>query len=98
MPGDSPSNTKYDHPLQQLYAQVVDTPGIYTQPMLISQLNNIQRMVTQADQRIGRDAHERYADLIKEMQAIEAQLKKLGLVTISDFRSSDFGSIAIGDV
>ena len=78
MPGDSPSNTKYDHPLQQLYARLVDTPGIYTQPMLLSQLNNIQRMVTQADQRVGRDAHERYADLIKEMQAIEAQLKKLG--------------------
>ncbi|HEX4915613.1 MAG TPA: hypothetical protein VFV51_16760, partial [Vicinamibacterales bacterium] len=78
LPGDSPSTTKYDHPLQALYAKVVDTPGIYTQPMLISQLNNIQRMVTQADQRIGRDAHERYADLIKEMQAIEAQLKKLG--------------------
>ncbi|HEX7280736.1 MAG TPA: hypothetical protein VF239_01690 [Vicinamibacterales bacterium] len=78
LPGDSPSATKYEHPLQALYAKVVDTPGIYTQPMLISQLNNIQRMVTQADQRIGRDAHDRYADLIKEMQAIEAQLKKLG--------------------
>ena len=78
MPGDSPSTTKYDHPLQQLYARLVDTPGIYTQPMLLSQLNNIQRMVTQADQRVGRDAHERYADLIKEMQAIEAQLKKIG--------------------
>ena len=77
-PGDSPSNTKYDNELQALYAKVVDTPGIYTQPMLLSQLNNIQRMVTQADQRVGRDAHERYADLIKEMQAIEAQLKKLG--------------------
>jgi photosystem II stability/assembly factor-like uncharacterized protein len=77
LPGDSPSNTKYENELQRLYARVIDTPGIYTQPMLISQLNNIQRMVTQADQRIGRDAHERYADLIKEMQAIEAQLKKL---------------------
>ncbi len=77
LPGDSPSNTKYDHPLQALYARLVDTPGIYTQPMLLSQLANIQRMVTQADQRVGRDAHERYADLIKEMQAIEAQLKKL---------------------
>ena len=45
--------------------------------MLISQLNNITRMVTQADQKVGRDAYDRYADLIKEMQAIEAQLKKL---------------------
>ena len=78
MPGDSPSTTKYDHPLQKLYARVIDTPGIYTQPMLISQFNNIQRMVTQADQRIGRDAHERYADLMKEMAAIEAELKKIG--------------------
>jgi hypothetical protein len=78
LPGDSPSNSKYEHALQKLYARVIDTPGIYTQPMLISQLNNIQRMVTQADQRIGRDAHERYADLIKEMQAIEAELKKIG--------------------
>ena len=77
-PGDSPSNTKYDHPLRQLYARVVDTPGIYTQPMLISQLNNITRMVTQADQKIGKDAHDRYADLIKEMQDIEAKLKQLG--------------------
>ena len=77
VPGESPSNTKYEHQLQQLYARVIDTPGIYTQPMLISQLNNIQRMVTQADQKIGKDAHDRYADLIKEMQAIEAQLKKL---------------------
>ena len=78
LPGDSPSNTKYENALQKLYARVTDTPGIYTQPMLISQLNNIQRMVTQADQRIGRDAHERYADLMKEMAAIEAELKKIG--------------------
>ena len=76
-PGDSPSNTKYDNELQRLYAQVIDTPGIYTQPMLISQFNNIQRMVTQADQKIGKDAYDRYSDLIKEMAAIEAQLRKL---------------------
>jgi hypothetical protein len=74
----SPSTTKYDHPLRELYAKVVNTPGIYTQGMLIDQLSNIQRMITQADQKIGKDAYDRYADLIKEMQAIEAQLKKLG--------------------
>jgi hypothetical protein len=76
--GSSPSTTKYDHPLRELYAKVVTTPGIYTQGMLIDQLSNIQRMITQADQKIGKDAYDRYADLIKEMQAIEAQLKKLG--------------------
>jgi photosystem II stability/assembly factor-like uncharacterized protein len=76
--GSSPSTTKYDHPLRALYARVVTTPGIYTQGMLIDQLSNIQRMITQADQKIGKDAYDRYADLMKEMQAIEAQLKKLG--------------------
>jgi hypothetical protein len=77
LPGMTVSTTKYDSELQALYARVVDTPGIYTQPMLISQLNNVQRMVTQADQKIGRDAYERYADLVKELAAVEAQLKKL---------------------
>ncbi len=75
--GSSPATTKYDHPLQQLYAKVVDTPGIYTQGMLVSQLNNVQRMITQADQKVGKDAYDRYADLVKELAAIEAQLKKL---------------------
>jgi photosystem II stability/assembly factor-like uncharacterized protein len=77
-PGQSPSNTKYDNELQALYAKVVTTPGIYTQGMLIDQLSNVQRMITQADQKVGRDAYDRYADLVKEMAAIEAQLKKLG--------------------
>jgi photosystem II stability/assembly factor-like uncharacterized protein len=76
--GSSPATTKYDSPLLELYAKVVDTPGIYTQGMLITQLSNIQRMITQADQKVGKDAYDRYADLVKEMQAIEAQLKKLG--------------------
>ena len=70
--------TKYDHPLRALYAKVVTTPGIYTQGMLIDQLQNVQRMVTQADQKVGKDAYDRYNDLIKEMNAIEAELKKLG--------------------
>ena len=70
--------TKYDHPLRALYAKVVTTPGIYTQGMLIDQLQNVQRMVTQADQKVGKDAYDRYNDLVKEMNAIEAELKKLG--------------------
>ena len=61
-----------------LYAKVVTTPGIYTQGMLIDQLQNVQRMVTQADQKVGKDAYDRYNDLVKEMNAIEAELKKLG--------------------
>lgn len=76
--GSSPSSTKYDHPLRALYARVVTTPGIYTQGMLLDQLQNVQRMIQQADQKIGKDAYDRYADLVKEMAAIEAELKKAG--------------------
>ena len=75
--GSSPSTTHYDHPLRALYARVVTTPGIYTQGMLIDQLSNVQRMITQADQKVGKDAYDRYADLVKEMAAIEAELKKI---------------------
>jgi photosystem II stability/assembly factor-like uncharacterized protein len=75
--GSSVATTKYDHPLRELYAKVVTTPGIYTQGMLIDQLSNVQREISQADQKIGKDAYDRYADLVKEMAALEAQLKKL---------------------
>ncbi|MGH9386040.1 MAG: hypothetical protein ACRD2N_17315, partial [Vicinamibacterales bacterium] len=77
VPGVQPSGTKYDHPLQQLWAQVVDTPGIYTQGMLINQLQNVQRMVGQADQKIGKDAYDRFADLQKELATVQAQVAKL---------------------
>ena len=76
--GSTVSSTKYDHPLRALYARVVNTPGIYTQGMLIDQLQNVQRMIGQADQKVGKDAYDRYADLVKEMAAIEAELKKIG--------------------
>ena len=42
------------------------------------ELSNVQREIGQADQKIGKDAYDRYNDLIKEMQALEAQLKKIG--------------------
>jgi hypothetical protein len=75
VPGTTPATTKYAHPLQGLWARVVDLPGIYPQPMLISQFNNIARMVGQADQKIGKDAVDRFNDLLKELQAVQAALK-----------------------
>jgi len=77
LPGTSPSTTKYGHPLQKLWARVVNTPGIYTQPMLINQLNNIQRMIGQADQKIGKDAYDRFDDLLQELGAVQAEFKKV---------------------
>jgi photosystem II stability/assembly factor-like uncharacterized protein len=75
--GGSPASIKYDHPLQEMWAKVADTPGIYVQGMLVTQLNNVQRMITQADQKIGKDAYDRYADLQKELAALQAQLAKI---------------------
>jgi hypothetical protein len=75
--GESPANLKYDNKLQELWAQVVDTPGIYVQGMLINQLQNVPRMVGQADQKIGKDAYDRFGDLQKELAAVQAQAAKL---------------------
>ena len=77
-PGASPATTKYDHPLQKLWAQVVDTPGIYVQGMLISQLQNVQRMVGQADQKVGKDAYDRFGDLQTELARLQAEFAKTG--------------------
>lgn len=77
MAGMSPATTKYDHPLQQLWAQVATSPGIYTQGMLVDQLGNVQRMVSQADQKVGKDAYDRFGDLQTELARLQAAFKKL---------------------
>ena len=68
----------FQHPLQKVWAALNDMPGAYPQPMLLSQFNNVQRMVGQADQKIGRDAVDRYDDLMKELAALQAEFKKIG--------------------
>ena len=77
-PGSSPATTKYDHPLQKLWAQVADTPGIYVQGMLINQLQNVQRMIGQADQKVGKDAYDRFGDLQTELARLQAEFAKIG--------------------
>ena len=77
VPGVTPATAKYDHPLQKLWAQVADTPGIYTQGMLISQLQNVQRMVGQADQKVGKDAYDRLGDLQTELVRLQAEFAKI---------------------
>ena len=77
MAGMSPATTKYDHPLQQMWAQVATSPGIYTQGMLVDQLGNVQRMVSQADQKVGKDAYDRFGDLQAELARLQAAFKKL---------------------
>ena len=80
VPGTTTAQLKL-HPLQALWARVADQGGTYPQPMLISQLNNVNRMAGQADQKVGRDAHERFADLLKELQTLQAEFKQLAGAT-----------------
>jgi hypothetical protein len=63
--------------VDDVLARLVTAPIVYPQPMLIDQFSNIQRMLGQADQKPGRDAWQRYDDLIKEWAAIQAAAKPL---------------------
>jgi hypothetical protein len=76
-PGETPATVKYSHPLQALYSRLVSAPGPYPQPMLLEQLSNVARMLRQADQKPGKDAWDRYNDLVKELASIEAEAKKV---------------------
>jgi photosystem II stability/assembly factor-like uncharacterized protein len=78
VPGSTPALTKFAHPLQALLARIVDQGGIYPQPMLLSQFQNVQRMVGQADQKVGKDAVDRFNDLLKDFQALQADFKQIG--------------------
>ena len=80
VPGTTTAQLKL-HPLQALWARVADQGGIYPQPMLISQLNNVNRMAGQADQKVGKDAHDRFTDLLKELQTLQSEFKQLSGAT-----------------
>lgn len=73
-PGQWPGAMKHASPLQALWARVVTAPGPYPQPMLIDQLSNIARMAGQADQKVGRDAFERFEHLKTELAAIKQEM------------------------
>ncbi|MBI2222396.1 MAG: hypothetical protein HYU53_14460 [Acidobacteria bacterium] len=75
-PGETPATIKYDHPLQAAWGRLVSAPGPYPQPMLIDQLSNIARMAGQADQKVGRDAYQRFDDVMKELSALKGQVER----------------------
>jgi hypothetical protein len=78
-PGVRAMEEKFAHPLQKVWAQLNDLPGIYPQPMLINQLQNVQRMVGQADQKVGKDAVDRLNDLLKELENVKGDVQKLAM-------------------
>jgi photosystem II stability/assembly factor-like uncharacterized protein len=76
-PGQSINNIEYTHPLQRIWTRLVTAPGIYEQGMLIDQLGNIARAEGGADQKVGTESRRRLDDLLAEMKAIEAELRKV---------------------
>jgi hypothetical protein len=64
--------------LQALWARMVTARGTYEQPMLLDQLNSINRVESGADQKVGAESRQRYDDLVKELQAIQAALQTIG--------------------
>lgn len=58
--------------IDALIAKIQTAGGFYPQPMLIDQFASVARMLGQADQKPGRDAYERFNDLVKELEEIRA--------------------------
>jgi hypothetical protein len=82
-PGEDVLTTKYQHPAQGIWARIVDAAGPYPKPVLVNQLQNIVRMINQADQKVGKDAYERFADLEKELAAIKSEADKIAAAVTS---------------
>ena len=58
--------------LQALWERLMTKSGPYEDQMLIDQLSNVNREITQADQKVGASAYERLNDLMKEWAALKA--------------------------
>jgi len=73
----SPEGLVQGQALQDLTARLQTAGGFYPQPMLMDQFASIARMLGQADQKPGRDAYERFRDLVLELKAIQADAARL---------------------
>ena len=81
-PASTPSATQVRAPAAGAVGAARRHAGHLPQPMLISQLQNVARMVGQADQKIGKDAVDRFNDLMKELQALQAAFKQSSGTTL----------------
>jgi len=65
--------------LRAIYEQLVNTPeGVrYSKPGLQAHIQYLAGMTTAVDQRIGRDAVERYQELKKELDALKLEVDRL---------------------
>jgi hypothetical protein len=58
--------------VQELLSRLTTKSGPYEDQMFIDQLSNILREVTQADQKVGASAYERFNEMLKEWAVIKA--------------------------
>jgi len=58
--------------VQDLLSRLTTLSGPYEDQMFIDQLSNILREVTQADQKVGASAYERFNEMLKEWAVIKA--------------------------
>lgn len=63
---------KRDKEMEALGNKLNTAKGRYPQPMFINQVSYLYGIITRADQLPGRDAYERYEELVKELEGMKA--------------------------
>ena len=63
--------------LTALDTALTSDPVRYSQPKLVDQLTYLYGMTTSADQKIGRDAVQRYRELEEELKRVQANVVEL---------------------
>jgi len=63
--------------VEALAVKLVDQPVRYGRPGLQTQIRYLAGMTTRVDQKVGRDAIERYQTLRKELDAVEAEVNRV---------------------
>lgn len=61
--------------LKATLAKLQTAEGIYMQPMLTAQISYLNSMINRADQLPGKDAYDRYAELVQEFQNIKSEME-----------------------
>jgi len=69
------TSRRIDERLAEMQQRLVTGPVRYDMPMLADQLQYLSAMINQADQRLGRDAFERYDELRAELDTVNADLE-----------------------
>ncbi len=63
--------------LDNIYYQLVTSPGTYMKPMLQAQTGYLNSMIGRADQKPGKDAYDRLEELKQRLKAIKAEYEGL---------------------